>query len=298
MNSLRNLVDEAATRLSARVPAPDVSEAKARIHEILVAAGKPGIEDQVLASIKVRGECIEVETHWGCRGSVQSEELLVPLAVVDADDPLLEARLWGIRDRIAKAAALVREHRRELDEAERDLHAARLELYEECGEIDDASSFGEDAPDWIGLIDLLAQARNASRLNCTSGSADERQAWEGMAEIASSAIRHAMQIRDHGCERSTSEDAVAVIGREWQLLWASAAPLSEIVDKHGLGIGDRLYAGRDVKAAVEEIRDAASGRPSVSEAKTRDALRGVALVQSAMLAKVMRLCEDFRRSVR
>lgn len=298
MNSLRDLVDEASSRLAKKAPEPDLSQAKARLHEILIAAGKPGIEDHVLAAIRSRGDFLEVETQWGCRGSVQSEEVEIPLAVIDADDPIAEARLWGIRDRIAKAATLVREHRRELEEAENDLLSARLELYEECGEIDDAPPIGKDAPDWAGLIDILAEARNASRLNCTCGSADERQAWEGMAGIATNAIRHVMEIRDHDCDRSTSEESVAVIGKEWQILWASAAPLSDIVDKHGLRIGDRLYAARDVRAAVEEIRSAASGRPSVSEAKTRDDLRGIALAQSAMLAKVMRLCEDFRRIVR
>lgn len=293
--SLRNLIDEASSHV--KPAAPDLSEARDRIHELLVAAGKPGISDHHLASIKFRSSTIEVRTEWGSRGIVHDEEIEIPLSVIDAEDPVFEAKLWGIRDRIAEASARAKTHRRELTEAESDLHAARMELYEESGQIDDfVPDVGGDAPDWIGLIDILAHARNASRSNSTSGSADERQAWEGMANIASEAIRHAMQVRDHGTDVGGSEDPVAVVGKDWQLLWASAAPLSEIVEKHGLKTGEKLYTSQALRSVITEIRDAASGRPSVSEAKTKDALQGVALLQSSMLAKVMRLCGGYLRS--
>jgi hypothetical protein len=300
-NSLRNVIDEASSHIPASVAAvPDLSEAKARIHELLIAAGKPGIQNRALLGLKHRPEYLEVHTQWAARGCVHDEEIEIPLSVIDAVDPLVEAKLWGIRDRIADATARAKTHRSELDDAANDLHAARMELYEASGRIDEIlpDAAGGDAPDWEGLIYILAEIRDKSNVNSTSGSADERQAWEEIAKITAGGIRHAIQVRHHGSSVDGSKDPVAVIGKDWQLLWASAAPMSEIVDKHSLKIGVRLYTDTALRAVVTEISDAASGRPSVGDAKTKDALRGVALLQSSMLAKVMRLCGERLRAGR
>jgi hypothetical protein len=299
-DSLRNVIDEASSHIPAKAAAPELSEAKARIHEILIAAGKPGIKDHVLVDLKHRQNAIEIRSEWGSRGFVHDEEIEIPLSVIDAEDPLAEARLWGIRERIAEASARVKTHRRELAEAEDDLHVARMELYDASGLIDETvpTSVGGEAPDWRGLIDVLAEIRDKSNNNATSGSADERQAWEGIASIASGGIRHAMEVRDHGLDVGGSEKPVGVVGAGWQLLWASASPMSDIVDAHALKIGDKLYTSSALRAAITEIRDAAADRPSVGEAKTKDALHGVALLQSSMLAKVMRLCGEYLRSGR
>jgi hypothetical protein len=282
-DSLRDVIDEASSHISAKAaPAPTLSYAKARIHDILIAAGKPGIKDHVVVDLKQRKDTLEVRTEWGSRGFVHDEEIEIPLSVIDAEDPLAEARLWGIRDRIADAAGRAKTHRRELAEAEDDLHAARMELYEASGLID------ETLPGSVG----------GEKNNATSGSADERQAWEGIATIAAGGIRHAMQVRDHGSDVGASANPVAVIGAGWELLWASASPMSDIVEAHSLKIGDKLYTSNTLREVITEISDAASGRPSVGEAKTKDALHGVALLQSSMLAKVMRLCGEYSRSGR
>jgi hypothetical protein len=300
-DSLRNVIDEASSHIPAKAAAaPDLSEVKARIHDILIAAGKPGIKDHVLVDMKQRNETLEVRTEWGSRGFVHDEEIEIPLTVIDAEDPLAEAKLWGIRDRIADAAGRAKTHRRELAEAEDDLHDARMELYEASGLIDETipTSLGGEPPDWKGLIDVLAEVRDKSKNNATSGSADERQAWEGIATIASGGIRHAMQVRDHGSNVGASANPVAIVGAGWDLLWASASPMSDIVEAHSLKIGDKLYTSNTLREVITEISDAASGRPSVGEAKTKDALHGVALLQSSMLAKVMRLCGEYLRSAR
>lgn len=293
--SLRNLIDEASSHV--KPAAPDLSEARDRIHELLVAAGKPGISDHKLASIKYRSSVVEVRTEWGSRGFVHDEEVEIPLSVIDAADPVAEARLWGIRERLAAASARAREHARELAEAEDELHAARIELYEETGVVDGPEP-AKDAPDWKGLVETLVRIRDAAQTNSEGGTVDDRKAWNDMADIASSSIRQAVSLSGPDPLEGATLRPVAVVGKDWQLLWASAAPLSTIVDEQALKVGDRLFTDRSLRQVMTAVRDAASGRPSVGDAKTKDALQGVALVQSSMLAKVMRLCGEYLRTMR
>jgi len=49
-----------------------------------------------------------------------------------------------------------------------------------------------------------------------------------------------------------TQEPVAVIGKDWQLLWASPEPLSKTVARTGIKIGSPLYANPDHN--VEQMR--------------------------------------------
>lgn len=298
--TLSVVVEEAGRELGKVVKSPDVREALERLHELTEAAGLGGIKGHKLVAVRELDGVLQIETEWSVRGGVHSEEFYLPMSVVEADDPVRAAKLWGMKKKVTEARSQVMQDRRALEESERELAEATVALIEEFGEIEgaipDDSVFG--TPDWKGLISHLADMRRKSRANSEEGSQDERQAWEGNAALADEAIRMAMRIRDHVDDDRAGTVAVALIGSEWRLLWNGTEPLTDMVEKHGLRIGDRLYVGTALKKIVEEIRDVASDRPSVSEARTKSDLHGVALVQSANLGRIMRVCNEFLRSMR
>jgi hypothetical protein len=54
---------------------------------------------------------------------------------------------------------------------------------------------------------------------------------------------------------------VAVIGETWTLLWCGTESIAKIVDRHGLKIGDNLYAASQPQASQDkDNRDAERGR--------------------------------------
>lgn len=60
--------------------------------------------------------------------------------------------------------------------------------------------------------------------------------------------------------RSVGEgEPVAVIGKDWQLLWASAEALTAIVERTGIKIGSPLYASPKTTDSVDAVREAAQG---------------------------------------
>lgn len=125
--SLRRLVDKASSQLS-QLKNPDVSEAQARLHEVLMAAQIGGIQHNHLTSIEERGGMLVIDSTYPARGHTNTADHEIPLSVIDAKDPVAAARRWGAEQRVAKAEADVGRTRGELERYEARLVAAKSDL--------------------------------------------------------------------------------------------------------------------------------------------------------------------------
>ena len=75
---------------------------------------------------------------------------------------------------------------------------------------------------------------------------------------------------------ASQAEPVAVIGRDWSLLWADADPLATIVRKHGLAIGTLLYARTPpAPAQAEPTRSERMRAAGITRRKTGRSVGGL-----------------------
>jgi hypothetical protein len=92
-----------AIRDIATYKTPDVSNVQAQLDSILRAAGLHGIAKDVLDALHFQDGDLHIDSSWGARGNICSGMKRVPESVIDADDPLAAAKLWGSDQRIKNA---------------------------------------------------------------------------------------------------------------------------------------------------------------------------------------------------
>ncbi|HEX7856258.1 MAG TPA: hypothetical protein VF503_21490 [Sphingobium sp.] len=76
----------------------------------------------------------------------------------------------------------------------------------------------------------------------------------GSFNLLPDAINEAMRLS--ATTPATGAEAVAVIGKDWQLLWASTDALSQIVERTGIKIGSKLYAHPPATPTPERLERA------------------------------------------
>ncbi len=89
----------------------DAAEATRRLDEVLQAAGLGGVGDGSLGAVGVSGGAVTVTVRRGER-PYEQDILAFPEFVLDADDPVAEARHWGVMRRCRRQAGTAEAQRR------------------------------------------------------------------------------------------------------------------------------------------------------------------------------------------
>jgi hypothetical protein len=102
MSTLRELINE-ATEAIETYKHPDVSEVQGKLHDILQAAELGGINRDHLTDLDIYGDHLHIRTEWSARGCAQSSDYRIPMSIIDAEDPIKAATIYGINKRLTEA---------------------------------------------------------------------------------------------------------------------------------------------------------------------------------------------------
>lgn len=98
---LREIIEEAASALYT-YKHPDVSECQGRLNEIIVAAKLGGISHDNLAHIDVSRGMVNIRTTYSVRSCPQEDFYEFPEHIIDAEDPIKAATIWGLETKLAE----------------------------------------------------------------------------------------------------------------------------------------------------------------------------------------------------
>lgn len=103
---------------------PDIDEARQQINLILEASGggSPGYD--YISDMCFHKDDLHICTEYSVRSCSQSDEYTIPAAVIDADDPIYAAKVWGADKELLRAT-------QQLHVAERQLQYAQ-DLFNKC----------------------------------------------------------------------------------------------------------------------------------------------------------------------
>lgn len=132
MSTLRELITEATEAIDT-YKYPDVSEVQSKLHAILEAAKLGGINRDHLTSLDIYGDHLHIRTEWSARGCHQSGDYRIPMSIIDAEDPIKAATIYGIKKRID-------ETKRALDYARATVERSEKSLAEQNAELEAAMS--------------------------------------------------------------------------------------------------------------------------------------------------------------
>lgn len=102
MSTLRELIKE-ATEAIETYKHPDVSEVQGKLHDILQAAELGGINRDHLTDLDIYSDHLHIRTEWSSRGCSQSGDYRIPTSIIDAEDPIKAATIYGINKKITSA---------------------------------------------------------------------------------------------------------------------------------------------------------------------------------------------------
>lgn len=114
----REIIDEAISQL-ATYRHPNTEEAEKLLSDILKAAGLGSLEHEHVDDISIYGGSVHIETSWSARGCGQNSSYSFPVSLLDAEDPLKAAKIWGLNEKISET------------ESERDRYASYVASHNE-----------------------------------------------------------------------------------------------------------------------------------------------------------------------
>lgn len=100
--TLQELIDKAINDID-EYRHPDVDDVQNRLHEILQAAKVGSINQDHLESLSIHNGMLYIRVTWTCRGCDQSADYEIPMAVIEAPDPVRAAAIWGSSNRLEEA---------------------------------------------------------------------------------------------------------------------------------------------------------------------------------------------------
>lgn len=98
----RQLFDDACSQIST-YKHPDIDEAQKMLHEILMAAGLGGIQHDCIERLDEYDGTIYIDTSWSARNCAQTSSYRFPSRIIDSEDPLRAAKIWGLNKKIDDA---------------------------------------------------------------------------------------------------------------------------------------------------------------------------------------------------
>lgn len=128
MNHIRDMIADAIERIDT-YKNPDTSAVEAVLDPILKAAGLQTIDNDRLVGLYIneRAGHLSITTEYSVRGCTSNNDMKLPLAVIDAADPLKAANGWRVDRRMRRAASEQTKAQKALDEAEFELKSATEE---------------------------------------------------------------------------------------------------------------------------------------------------------------------------
>jgi hypothetical protein len=102
MNILKELIEKASDDIST-FKYPNIDECQSSLSKILTAAGYGSIVNDKIESLDIRKGILRIETTWYARGCSNSSDYDIPMSVIEAEDPIKAATIWGLTERINKA---------------------------------------------------------------------------------------------------------------------------------------------------------------------------------------------------
>ena len=102
MSTLRELINEATEAIDT-YKHPDVDEVQGKLHDILQAAELGGINRDHMTGLDIYGDHLHIRTEWSARGCAQSSDYRIPMSIIDAEDPIKAAKLYGINKKLTEA---------------------------------------------------------------------------------------------------------------------------------------------------------------------------------------------------
>lgn len=109
---------------------PDTEEVELRLNEILIAAKLGDISDDHLVYLDISNGKVKIRTEYSVRGCDQSDDYEFPEFIIDNENPVHAATLWGLEQRFRKANLNIEENKRLLSLAEKEYQNASNELAE------------------------------------------------------------------------------------------------------------------------------------------------------------------------
>lgn len=102
--ALRKLLDEAESQLNT-YKHPDIDDFKVEMSKVLEAGGLGSLMRDCVERISEYNGRIEIDTSWSARGCAQTSTYHLPSSIVDSEDPIREAKLYGVNKRLGEAKA-------------------------------------------------------------------------------------------------------------------------------------------------------------------------------------------------
>ena len=109
---------------------PSIGEFKEKLSSILEAADIGGITHDCLESLDEDDDTIYIETTWSARGCNQSSSYQLPSFIIDAEDPLKAAKIWGLEKKIGETTHRLNAAKRDVESQQSQLEALTKSLGE------------------------------------------------------------------------------------------------------------------------------------------------------------------------
>lgn len=129
--SLRSILEDAESQIDL-YKNPSIEEAEKLLEEILVAADLGSIAHERIVSFTITSNEVRVVTSWSARNCDQSSDYSFPTTIIDADNHIKAASIWGIEQKIRiatkhkdEAARTYQYYSDKLNEAYRQLAKAK-----------------------------------------------------------------------------------------------------------------------------------------------------------------------------
>ena len=98
--NLRELINDAIHQINI-YKHPNIDEAQKALSKILDAAGLGSIEhDQIENLSIINDDTLFIETSWSTRGCAQTGSYQLPLNIIDVENPVKAAKIWGLNRQI------------------------------------------------------------------------------------------------------------------------------------------------------------------------------------------------------
>jgi flagellar biosynthesis chaperone FliJ len=127
MSTLKDLIAQAQSDME-MYKRPNVDECQKRLSEILVAAGKASITRDTMERLEQFGDWLHITTSWSSRCCDQSEVYILPMSIIEAEDPIREATIWNLNEKISNAQSALDTARNNVIHHQQSLATYKAEL--------------------------------------------------------------------------------------------------------------------------------------------------------------------------
>lgn len=126
---LRELLEQAESDIDT-YRYPSIDDTQEALNQVLDAAGLRNTGSDRVTRLVVGREVVQFTTEYSVRCCAQSDDFELPIHIVDAEDPIRAAKVWGIEKGVREAEAEVSQVESVLAGARQRLEAARARLDE------------------------------------------------------------------------------------------------------------------------------------------------------------------------